>query len=103
MIGDRRKYLTALISVDDDGRAKYAEEKGIAKDQVHEDSALLADFQAGIDALNTTVARVEQIKKFRILPRPLTIDDKELTPTLKVKRNIVQENWAGVIDEMYAE
>ncbi len=103
VIGDRRKYLTALISVDDEGREKYANEKGISKDSVHEDAALLASFQAGIDALNNTVARVEQIKKFKILPRPLTIEDKELTPTLKVKRNIVQSNWAEVIDGMYAE
>ena len=48
-------------------------------------------------------AYLEQIKKFRILPRPLTIEDKELTPTLKVKRNIVQTNWAELIDQMYAE
>jgi len=103
VIGDRRKYLTALISVDDDGRAKYSEENGVAPGSVHEDAALQAAFQKGIDSLNSTVARVEQIKKFRILPRPLTIEDKELTPTLKVKRNIVQTNWAELIDQMYAE
>ena len=57
VIGDRRKYLTALISVDDEGREKYATEKGISKDNVHEDAALRASFQAGIDALNNTVAR----------------------------------------------
>jgi long-chain acyl-CoA synthetase len=103
VIGDRRKYLTAVISVDDEGREKYAAQKGISKDAVHEDAALIASFQAGIDTLNASVARVEQIKKFRILPRPLTIEDKELTPTLKVKRNVVQDIWGTFIDEMYAE
>jgi len=56
-----------------------------------------------IEEANGHFARVEQIKKFRILHRPLTIETGELTPTLKVKRNVVNEHFADVIESMYAE
>ncbi len=56
-----------------------------------------------MDAVNDKVARVEQIKKFTVLPRELSIDDGELTGTLKVKRNVVSEHFATEIEAMYED
>ena len=61
-----------------------------------------ATIQATIDAMNAKVARVESVKKFTILEKPLSIDSGELTPTMKVKRKVVNEKFAKLVDEMYA-
>ena len=63
--------------------------------------ALRAEIQSWVDEINKKFARVEQVKKFTILPRNLTVEDGELTPTLKVKRRIVDQNWGDAIDAMY--
>ena len=103
VIGDRRKYLTALITIDPEAAEPVAKAKGVALADLHEDDSLISDIQAGVDEVNKLFARVETIKKFRILPRQLTIEDGELTPTLKVKRSKVNEHFADTIEEMYAE
>lgn len=102
VIGDRRKFLTALISLDAEALAAYAQEKGIDPAKAHEDPEIRASIQQTVDEMNARVARVETVKKFTILPRPLSIDHGELTPTLKVKRKVVNEKWASAIDGMYA-
>ena len=102
VIGDRRKYLTALVTLDPERSAAFAAEHGITG-PVHESDRLQKEIQATIDAMNDKLARVEQVKRFAILPRELTIDDGELTGTLKVKRNVVSEHFSDVIDGMYAE
>jgi long-chain acyl-CoA synthetase len=60
-----------------------------------------AEVQAAVDAVNATVGPVEQIKYFAILPEDLSQETGELTPTLKVKRNVVAEKFADVIDRLY--
>jgi long-chain acyl-CoA synthetase len=57
--------------------------------------------QEALDAANSNYAQVEQVKRFAILERDLSIEDGELTPTLKVKRSVVNERYAGVIDSLY--
>jgi long-subunit acyl-CoA synthetase (AMP-forming) len=91
VIGDRRKFLSVLITLDD------AAAKPMSREQVH------AELQRVIDEVNETLARVEQVKKFTVLPRQFGIDTGELTPTLKVKRKIVNQNFAAEIEAMYAE
>ncbi|MBA3500762.1 MAG: AMP-binding protein, partial [Deltaproteobacteria bacterium] len=85
VIGDRRKYLTALVTLDPDAKS----------------SDPRAEIQTAIDRVNASVARSEQIKKFAILPRPFAVETGELTPTMKIKRNVVAKNFAPEIDEMY--
>ncbi len=89
VIGDRRKYLTVLISLDTESA------EGMS------DADILTRIQAAVDAVNAETAQVRQLKKFTILDRPLSIEDGELTPTLKVKRKVVQEHFADEIEEMY--
>jgi long-chain acyl-CoA synthetase len=59
--------------------------------------------QAGVDEVNTRFARVEHVRKFKILPRELSQENDELTPTMKIKRQVVAENWTELIESMYQE
>jgi long-chain acyl-CoA synthetase len=91
VIGDRRKYLTCLITLDPDHAKKFGG-----------DNEVRAEIQKQIDRANQDLARVEQIKKFAILENPFTIEAGELTPTLKLKRNVVQKKYSKEIDALYA-
>ena len=90
MIGDRRKFLTVLITLDEP--ASKLEQR-----ELH------TQLQAQIDQVNASLARVEQIKKFAVLPRPFGIETGELTPTLKIKRKVVAQKYAVEIEAMYTE
>jgi long-chain acyl-CoA synthetase len=101
VIGDKRRFLTALVCLDPEAAEAHLEERGLAGPP-HESPEIAASVQAALDEVNDRFARVEQIKKFCILPRELTIADGELTGTLKVKRDVVLENFAAEIEAMYA-
>jgi long-chain acyl-CoA synthetase len=103
MHGDRRPYPVALITLDEEEIVPWASEQGLS-----DDVADLADseevrqlVQDELDRANADYASVEQIKKFAILKRELSIEDGELTPTLKVKRAVVNEKYADVLDSLY--
>jgi len=93
VIGDRRKFLSVLITVDDDAVTKAELAAG----------ELQLAIQRQLDEVNERLARVEQIKRFTILPRQFAIETGELTPTLKIKRKIVSQNFADEIEAMYDE
>ncbi len=102
LIGDRRKFLSALVTLDEEAAAMFMEKQGLSgPPQTCEE--ISESIQEKVDDLNENFARVEQIKKFTILGRQLSIEGGELTPTLKVKRNKVTEHFASEIEEMYAE
>jgi len=103
VIGDRRKYLSALVTIDPEAGEAWAAANGEDANALHKSAKLRANIQAHIDEMNSHFARVEQIKKFTILTRNLTIEDGELTPTLKVKRAKVNDHFADDIEAMYAE
>jgi long-chain acyl-CoA synthetase len=103
VIGDRRKYLSAVVTLDPEAAVRFAELHNISTAELHKHPLVIAEIQKQVDILNEKVARVEQVKKFRILERNFGIDTGELTPTLKVKRRKVYENFASVIEEMYAD
>jgi long-chain acyl-CoA synthetase len=102
VVGDRRPYLVALITLDPEELPAFAEQHGLAAEDVPDSEAMRAEVQAAVDAVNSTVGRVEQIKKFKILPHDLSQQTGELTPTLKVKRNVVGEKFAGEVEALYA-
>jgi long-chain acyl-CoA synthetase len=107
VIGDGRRYLTALLALDDATAQHWADShgKGDAVDMealVH-DPDLHAELDAIVQGVNERHAHVEHIRKWRILPRELTVAAGELTPTLKVKRNVVSERFRDLIEDMYAE
>ncbi len=101
VIGDRRRYLIALVTLDPEAIERFGAAHGLSG-PAHEAPAVVAAVQAAVDKVNESLARVEQVKKFAILPRELSIEDGELTPTLKVKRNVVNEHFGDVIEGLYA-
>jgi long-chain acyl-CoA synthetase len=104
VIGDRRPYLVALVTLDMEECAKLAEERGWPADSAelahHEGMRQL--LQEHLDQVNEKFARVEQVKKFEILPHDLSQEGGELTPTLKVKRNVVADKYEQEVDALYA-
>jgi len=101
VVGDRRPYLVALITLDPEEAPAFAKEHGLSVEELPESEAMRAEIQKTLDAVNQRLARVEQIKKFAILPHDLSQETGELTPTLKVKRNVVVEKHADVIQSLY--
>ena len=103
VIGDRRKYLSALVTIDAEAGPAWAAANGEDASALHKSAKLRASVQAHIEEMNKEFARVEQIKKFTILKRNFTVEDGELTPTLKVKRAKVNDHFADDIEAMYDE
>ncbi|CAN5523986.1 hypothetical protein BH20ACT19_BH20ACT19_09280 [soil metagenome] len=103
VVGDRRPYLVAILTLDPDEAPAFAEQHGLAVEDLPESAQMHAEVQSVVDAVNSKVGPVEQIKKFAILPRDLTQETGELTPTLKVKRNVVSDKHGGAIDALYGK
>jgi long-chain acyl-CoA synthetase len=104
--GDRRPFLTALITLDPEAIVPWAQQQGIEDTDMAslaENEKVRALVQEAVDNVNSKVARVEEVKKFTILPHDLTQETGELTPTLKVKRNIVYDKYADELDALYAK
>jgi long-chain acyl-CoA synthetase len=104
MHGDRRPYPVALITLDPDEIVPWASEQGLPEDvgELADSDEVRQLVQTELDRANSNYAQVEQIKKFTILDRDLTIEDGELTPTLKVKRSVINERYAGLFDSLYS-
>ena len=105
LVGDRRPYIAALITIDPQAWSRWRTEHGHPDASVadlRDDPTLRGDVQAAIDEANRSVSRAEAIKTFRILPDDFTEAGGELTPTLKIKRQVVQRRHAAEIDALYA-
>jgi long-chain acyl-CoA synthetase len=102
--GDTRNYVTALITLDPDAMATWGEQNGMPGASYEQlvSSAEVREVIAGhIDELNARLERWETIKKFEILPHDLTVEEGDLTPSLKVKRRTVEQKYMDVLDRMY--
>ncbi len=103
--GDKRNFVTALVTLDEESTMKWAREKGMNGKsytdvvQMEEVKALLSTY---FDEVNKSLAKYETVKQFAILPVDLSVDAGELTPSLKVKRKVVEKKYAGLLDKMYA-
>jgi len=104
IIGDGRKYLTALIMMDEETVMKYAQDERIpftTYKSLTVEPQIRKLIQAEVDQVNGKLARVEQVKKFSLLDIKLTSEDGELTATMKLKRRMINEKYKDVIEEMY--
>ncbi|WP_420642707.1 AMP-dependent synthetase/ligase [Candidatus Leptofilum sp.] len=102
VIGERRRFLTALLTLDPDAATQFAQANNLEGQTLHEHPKLIDHLQKEIDEkVNKLFARVEHVRNFRVLPRDFTIEDGELTPTMKIKRRIINENFANEIEAMY--
>jgi long-chain acyl-CoA synthetase len=104
VLGDRRPYLVALVTLDPEEAVKYAQENDLPEDpaQLAADPDVKAAIEAHVEKINQNFARVEQVKKIAILPHDLSQESGELTPTLKVKRAVVAQKHEGEIEQLYA-
>jgi long-chain acyl-CoA synthetase len=103
MYGDRKPYPVALITLDPEEILPWAKEHGLPEDlgALAGEQQVQEMVQKELDRANSNYAQVEQIKKFKILDHDLAIDSGELTPTLKVKRNVVYDRYEGLFESMY--
>jgi long-chain acyl-CoA synthetase len=104
VVGDRRPYVAALITLDASEIAKWADEQGVEGDlpSLVTDERVRNLVQDLVDRVNADRSRFEQLKRFAILPRDFTIEEGELTPTLKLRRRTVLEHFSDVVEELYS-
>jgi len=102
VVGDRRPYLVALITLDPEEAPARAKALGVTRDPLGDDPLVYAEIQHAVDHVNASVGPVEQIKRFAVLPHDFSQDAGELTPSLKVKRSIIVERYRELIDELYS-
>jgi long-chain acyl-CoA synthetase len=104
VIGDKRPYLTCIVMIDQDNVERYAQDHDVAFSSyasLTRAPEIRALIQAELDKVNQKFARVEQVKKFWLLETQLSAEDEELTPTMKLKRKLVQSKYAREIEAMY--
>jgi long-chain acyl-CoA synthetase len=104
VIGDKRPYLTVIIMIDQENVEKYAQDSDVPFSNyasLTRAPQVQALIQAEIDRVNRKFARVEQVKKFFLLDTQLSAEDEELTPTMKLKRKLVQQKYGQQIEAMY--
>lgn len=102
--GDRRNFVTALVTLDEEATMKWANENGL-NGKPYSEIVMTPEAKKLIDPyfaeVNKSLAKYESVKQFAILPKDLSVDDGELTPSLKVKRKVVEKKYATVLDKMY--
>jgi len=104
VIGDRRKYLVALILIDEDNVTKYAQDNRIPFTtfaDLAQNPEIRKLIEAEVSKVNKTLSRVETIKNFELLPRRFYEEDGDVTPTKKVKRRFLEKRYADMIEKMY--
>ncbi len=104
VFGNERNFVVALVTLDPDAIGEWAKEKGIAGDYTaivrsDECRAMVGEY---VDQLNTQLNRWETVKKWELLDHDLTVESGELTPSMKVKRNVVEGNYSDLIDSFYS-
>jgi len=104
LVGDGRKFISALIVLDRENIRGWALENGVEMEPYERfvrDERLVEFISKEIERRTERFSNFERVKKFRILPRDLTMEENELTPSLKVRRRVVLEHFADAVDEMY--
>jgi long-chain acyl-CoA synthetase len=101
VLGDRRKHLVALVTLD-----RQAARRALGRDAappLTRDAGVVALVQAAVDAVNRDLSSYEQVKRFALLEGDFSIDSGELTPTLKVRRRVIEERYRPLVDGLYAD
>jgi long-chain acyl-CoA synthetase len=104
VVGDQRPFIAAMLAVDEEALQEWATDQQLESLNTAElvsHELLRAHLQEAVDEANRSVSRAESIRSFAILPRDMTIDSGELTPTLKVRRAVVVKTYDNVVEELY--
>src|SRR6202012_2352043 len=106
VIGDGRRYVTALVTIDEEAfpawKAKHGKPADATVADLRDSNDMIADIQAAVDDANASVSQAESIRKFRIVDGDFTQENGQLTPSLKVRRNVVAKDRAADIEALYA-
>ena len=105
VVGDGKRYVSALIVLDGEAAPIWAQENGITFTGIADlasNERVAAEIQRAVDDANQHVSQVEQVKRCTILPTEWTVDSEELTPTLKLKRRVIHQKYAEEIEALYA-
>jgi len=106
VVGDKQPFIAALITLDPEALPTWLEHNGRDKDtplaQAAGDPAVLQEIEAAVARANEAVSKAESIRKFAVLPIEWTMDDGQITPSMKIKRNVIAEQFAEDIDKLYA-
>lgn len=103
MVGDGRKYLSALITLSESKLEELAREKGALEGRRITTPQVLKEVNQQVENLNATLASYEQIKKFAVLTKEFSIAEGEMTPTLKMKRNVIESRYRDIIEQLYEQ
>jgi long-chain acyl-CoA synthetase len=105
VVGDRRPYVAALVTLNLEEVARWARARGIDLDEseLARDPRVRALVEDVVDQANRELSRFEQVKRFVVLPREFSPAEDEVTPTLKLRRRVIERNFAAEIDELYSE
>jgi long-chain acyl-CoA synthetase len=101
VIGEQRRYLAALLTLDPEATASFATGRGIDEAGVIGSEALQVELQAGVDEVNSHFGQVEHIRRFAVLPEEFSIEGGELTPTMKIKRRVINDKYAAQLEALY--
>ncbi len=102
VVGDRRKFMSALITINQEALGAWAKERNKSMEEIYKDTDFVTTIATGINEVNEKLARVEQIREYRLLDNNFSIDEGDLTPTLKVKRQAILQKYDSLIEEIYA-
>jgi len=106
VVGDTRKYLVALLLIDEDNVTKYAQDQRIpftTFQDLTQSAEVVRLIDREVEAVNTTLSQVETIKKFALLPRRFYAEEGDVTPTMKVKRRALEQRYADMIQGLYRD
>ncbi len=101
LVGDNRKFISALITLSEGALADLKQKGSGIDGDVVKDTEVLAAVRDSVESVNSSLANYEQVKKFTVLSREFSIEAGEMTPTLKMKRNVIEQRFSGLIDQMY--
>ena len=106
VVGDGRPYVASLITLDEESveiwKAKFSHLQGATTAELAEAPELLAELQGAVDEANKAVSRAEAVRRFRVLPADFTEQSGHLTPSLKVRRNVIMKDYAGEVEALYS-
>ncbi len=103
-VGDGRKYISALLTMDRDNLAKWAARKGLAElsyEELTQRPELRQTLQRFMDSANAKLERWETVKRFAVLPVEFSVDDGGVTPNMKIRRKVIAERYADIVDTLY--
>ena len=103
MVGDGKKFLSVLVTLSEGTLSVVTQKSGAVSGKIIIDGETIGVVKKYIDDLNKTLASYEQIKKFTVLAKEFSIVDNEMTPTMKMKRNVIEKRYQDVINQMYGE